>query len=330
MELSRTLSRIEASTENTIIARQPIPPPSGRTLTERRAIDSSSFAWPSPVGRRCLAGYPSDASAKPRMRWRAYGSTVRLPLPGPLDLAHAVRDMAAAATSLGRAATGAIALVPRLEDAALRVEGLLARADAAVTALEQLTGDTDAMVMAAGPLLSDAAALVHRIEPVVTLAEGTVARVGPVVEEADRSVQRVQGVLGSAEGAVSDTAALLQKVGRTADRTTEVLVGAGSLVDDADHLLCVVKGPIEQMMPVLNRLAETLEPHEVDAAVLLIDRLPDVLVLVEDVLPVMRQLGNVGPELHDLLELVEDLHRVATGLPGRKLLRRRRDNEPET
>ena len=329
MALSRTLRRIDASTENTIIARQPSPPPSGRTVIERRAIDSISFAW-LPGRAALLAGYHASPLPSRGCGGGAYGSAVRLPLPGPVDVAHAVRDMAAAATALARAASSAVALVPRLEDAVLRVEGLLLRADAAVTTIEQVADDADAMVAAGGPLLSDAAALVHRIDPVVTTAEATLARVGPVVEGADRSVQRVQGVLGSAEGAVSDTAELLQKVGRTVSRTSEVLGGAGGLVDNADHLLGLAKGPIEQMMPVLRRLAETLEPHEVDAAVLLIDKLPDVLVLVEDVLPVMKQLGNVGPELHDLLELVEDLHRVATGLPGRALLRRRRDSGPET
>lgn len=57
--------------------------------------------------------------------WRAYGSPVRRFLPGPSDLAHAVSDVAAAATALGRAATGAMALIPRLKEAVTRAEALL-------------------------------------------------------------------------------------------------------------------------------------------------------------------------------------------------------------
>jgi hypothetical protein len=77
---------------------------------------------------------------------------------------------------------------------------------------------------------------------------------------------------------------------------------------------------------VLQRMAETLHPSEVDAAVLLIDRLPELLTAVdEDLLPLTRQLQGVGPELHELLTLVEDLHKMVSKLPGMGLVRRRRD-----
>ena len=45
-------------------------------------------------------------------------------------------------------------------------------------------------------------------------------------------------------------------------------------------------------------------------------------------LPVLSKLDRVGPDLHELLEVVEDLRRVMTGLPGIGLLRRRGDAEP--
>ena len=48
-----------------------------------------------------------------------------------------------------------------------------------------------------------------------------------------------------------------------------------------------------------------------------------------DLLPALqrRWTGSV-PDLHELLEVVEDLRRVMTGLPGIGLLRRRGDDEP--
>ncbi len=47
-----------------------------------------------------------------------------------------------------------------------------------------------------------------------------------------------------------------------------------------------------------------------------------------DLLPVLRTLDRVGPDLHELLEVVEDLRRVVAGLPGVGLLRRRGEAEP--
>ena len=61
----------------------------------------------------------------------------------------------------------------------------------------------------------------------------------------------------------------------------------------------------------------------------LIDRMPLVLDHLEnDVLPMLQQLDRVGPDVHELLEVVEDLRRVVTGLPGVGLLRRRGEHEP--
>jgi len=81
---------------------------------------------------------------------------------------------------------------------------------------------------------------------------------------------------------------------------------------------------------VLERLAETVDAREVDAAVLLVDRLPQLLQSVdEDLLPLARNLKDVGPELHSLLALAEDLHETLSKVPGMGLVRRRREAAAE-
>ena len=45
--------------------------------------------------------------------------------------------------------------------------------------------------------------------------------------------------------------------------------------------------------------------------------------LVEDVMPLLGKLDQVGPDLHKLLEVTEVLHLAIAGLPGLKLLRKR-------
>ena len=79
----------------------------------------------------------------------------------------------------------------------------------------------------------------------------------------------------------------------------------------------------------MERFAEALHPDEVTAGIGLIDRMPQLLDHVEnDVLPALQSLDRVGPDLHEVLEIVEDLRRVITGLPGIGLLRRRGEDEP--
>ena len=149
---------------------------------------------------------------------------MRLPIPGPSDVVGAVRDLAAAAAVLGRAASAALVLLPRIEESAgglltgatstlARVDGLLDRADAAITRLEVTAGDADRLVGQAEPVIGDIERTVRadrpgdrrarerpstastrwstarrqtvdRIDPVVTRAEQTVERIDPVIDRA--------------------------------------------------------------------------------------------------------------------------------------------------
>jgi len=82
--------------------------------------------------------------------------------------------------------------------------------------------------------------------------------------------------------------------------------------------------PLTALAPSVRRLADTLEPDEVEAVVRLIDQLP-VLVkhLEEDILPVLGSMGNVGEDVHDLVDTMQDLRQVVKGFPGSRLFRRR-------
>jgi hypothetical protein len=45
--------------------------------------------------------------------------------------------------------------------------------------------------------------------------------------------------------------------------------------------------------------------------------------LDEDILPVLAGLKDVGTDVHDLVDTVQDLRQVVKGFPGSKLFRRR-------
>ncbi len=81
-------------------------------------------------------------------------------------------------------------------------------------------------------------------------------------------------------------------------------------------------------MPSVQRSADTLEPHEVAAPVTLVDRLPALVAhLDEGVLPALESLGDVGTDVHDLVETVQDIREVVKGFPGSRLFRRRGRDE---
>ena len=62
----------------------------------------------------------------------------------------------------------------------------------------------------------------------------------------------------------------------------------------------------------------------------MVDQLPQLRDhLVEDVMPLLGKLDQMGPDLHKLLEVTEDLHLAISGLPGLRLLKRRGEERAE-
>lgn len=185
--------------------------------------------------------------------------------------------------------------------------GLLPRVPALLGQVEALLGQVEALL----PRLQ---ALLGSVEAVAGSAERAAARTHAVIDGADAAVARTNATLSGAE-------ASMRHAQRMLGSTTE-------LVGRADSMLTQFEQPLGALLPSLRRFADTLDPGEVEAAVALIDRLPDLLRHVEDdLLPMLRTLDRVGPDVHEILEVVEDLRRVLSGLPGVGLLRRRAESE---
>jgi hypothetical protein len=76
--------------------------------------------------------------------------------------------------------------------------------------------------------------------------------------------------------------------------------------------------------PLAQRFVDDLSPQEVDAAVQLVDQLPVLTKhLMEDVLPILATLDRVGPDIHQLLEVTNDVRQAIQGIPGFTFMRRR-------
>lgn len=147
-------------------------------------------------------------------------------------------------------------------------------------------------------------------------------------------VDRVTSLLGGAERLLSDGSeivrdvrALLERIETTRQEASVVIGRVEETRSRASTMLAGLEGPVNQLLPVLERLGETTEPHEVDAMIELIDRLPMLAKRVEDdVLPVLGSLSTVAPDLHQLLDVSSELNEMLGKLPGMGRVRRNADS----
>ena len=150
-------------------------------------------------------------------------------------------------------------------------------------------------------------ALLDAVEATAARAEELSARAGVVAGEADR-------VLGLSGAVAADARGLV--------------AGAAETQEAVATLIAAYEPTLSVLQPTLTRLAETVDPREVEAAVALVDRLPPLLDSVDgDILPLLGRLNQMAPDLHAVLEAVDDIRRTVAGLPGVGLLKRRGDEE---
>jgi hypothetical protein len=194
--------------------------------------------------------------------------------------------------------------------------------------------------------------LVSRMTMLAERAEDLVGRVGGVVEGIEETLRDTKVIMAAAAlavdeaGAVAARAALLvDGAAVTLDGAAVAVTGAATVVTDAGRITDAAAGVVQQASatsvearelldgyapalrhaaPLANRFIEELTPEEVTAAIRMIDELPRLRQhLSEDVMPLLGKLDQVGPDLHSLLEVTNDLHLAIIGLPGLKMLRRR-------
>jgi hypothetical protein len=200
-------------------------------------------------------------------------------------------------------------LIPTPADIVGAAAGLKQAVTGTVDQAVESVGGAFALVTAAQELLARASALIDRVDAVVDHTELVIGRIDEVVASSENSVRAVDAVTAAAE---------------------RTLVAGEGLVARADALLGAVEPVAQQALPMAKKLVDGISPEEVDAASRMLDRLPALLGHVEDdVLPLLRQLDAVGPDVHAILETVQDLTERIEALPGMGLLRRRADREAE-
>ncbi|MGY1772787.1 hypothetical protein ACI8AX_16330, partial [Blastococcus sp. SYSU D00813] len=155
-------------------------------------------------------------------------------------------------------------------------------------------------------------------------ADEAITAVGDTQRKADEAITAVGDTQRKADEAITAVGGTIERAQGAVGRAEGAVAQAEDVVSRVDPLLAGYEGPLRDLAPVVQRLAETMEPQEVEALVTMIDRLPTLLGhLDDDVLPVLKTLEGVGPDVHDLLDTMQDLRQVVKGFPGSRLFRRR-------
>lgn len=194
-------------------------------------------------------------------------------------------------------------LVNRIALTAERADALVEQVTAVMARVERVTADAERTVAGATAVLTRSEQLIDRVETVTTGADKLMTKVDGVTTGAEQIMTKVEGVTADAAQAVT-------RASGTADEAQKLLDGYGPTLEHA--------------APLITRFVQELSPEEVAAAIRMVDQLPRLREhLTDDVLPLLGKLDQVGPDLHSLLEVTNDLHLAIVGLPGLKRLRRR-------
>jgi hypothetical protein len=180
-------------------------------------------------------------------------------------------------------------------------------------------------------LLDAAESLVARVDDVVTRADELVRRTTSVVDEASDVVGQARAITAAAQVVVGDARrvsttaeAVIGEVIDVTGRATGVVDSASSTARIASELLEAYAPLLRQATPLVKRFVEELSSQEIEAAIKLVDQLP---VLTEhvmsDVLPILATLDRVGPDVHQLLEVTNDVRQAILGIPGFNFMRKR-------
>lgn len=141
---------------------------------------------------------------------------------------------------------------------------------------------------------------------------------------------RVTGILDRMEATVDRAEEVINNVASTARSARTVMAEAEGTVSVSAELVALYAEPVRELAPSLRTFADSVDPDEVAAMVGLVDRLPALLKhLDEEVLPILTTLDRVAPDLHQLLEIAQDLQVALGGLPGMGWIRKRADKEEQ-
>lgn len=138
-----------------------------------------------------------------------------------------------------------------------------------------------------------------------------------------RTASTVVSVPGRVLDLLSAAESVVARAEELARRTDQVIAGAEAAVAHARRVAASAEDQVTAARPLM-RFVEEVSALEVNAAIKLIDELPRLAGHVsDDVLPILATLDRVGPDIHELLNVANDVRQAIVGIPGFEYLRRR-------
>jgi hypothetical protein len=186
-----------------------------------------------------------------------------------------------------------------------------------------LVGQAELIATRISMIAENAEAMIERVAATAVAADETIRETKVIVAAAALVVAEAETVAGSAAQVVGSAAG-------TADEASAVVARAGTAAAEVEDLLNGYAGTLRKAAPLAARFVDELSPEEITAAIRMIDELPRLREhLSSDVMPLLAKLDQVGPDLHKLLEVTEDLRLAIAGLPGLKMFKRRGEDRGE-
>jgi ABC-type transporter Mla subunit MlaD len=178
--------------------------------------------------------------------------------------------------------------------------------------------------------MEQALGLVPRVTELVGQLERIAGRGEAALDGLDQSRQRADQLIDRTGGLLGEIERVLTAATTLVDKTDHVVAGAQAVSGRAGELLDKFEPTLGQLAPIADRLAASTSPAEVDAVVLLIDTMPELVDrLRKEILPILASMTNVAPDIRELLDTTKEFTTVLGSLPGLGRIKKRIEEHEE-
>ena len=152
---------------------------------------------------------------------------------------------------------------------------------------------------------------------------GSVMRLPAVLDPRDIAalLPRMLRAAGDVERMLEEVQALIVRIETTRTAAAEVIARVDVTAARVEALVRRFEPPLQQLLPALDRVADTVTPEQVDN---LAEKLPGLAEAAQsEALPMLRNMSSVAPDLSDLLEASLALNELLGQLPGMGRVKKR-------